>query len=268
MPISYSTLVDCHEMNGSPVENWSDEAGLDATVTLKCLWADRYTLVNDLLSNTKVYPHEPSSLARAMSAGITPFSAKVMSDGQGTTYELAVVTVNYRNVVYDGTDPENIQIFADSLEPNAEFQTLDHTLFEWSPETGPPAVAARDLKEKEAPGRLLISFDYVQTQYRVPGIPSAYMNLVGHVNDANVASSVLGLTFPTETLLWQPPKPQRSVNTVGDPWWTVTKRMSFKPEGWNKFWDAKEQTYRRMRVKDTGVQYDNFPLGDFSGVVS
>jgi hypothetical protein len=275
MPITFSS-VTCWEMDGSPTEEWS-AGGLRASVQLRTAWDDRYDLLEDMLDDAILYPHYPDSGSRAVSGSIERLTnSRMMADGQGADYGpgFAVVTVNFEYV--EREEGENGDIYSESIEPNAEFMTLDHNLFVWQPVGGfgEGEIGGSEysdgipLKPAEAPARLLVSLDYQQTQYKMASVPAAYLSLIGYVNAATVTAPIVGLTFPAETLLFHPPKLSRSINVQGTGLWTAQKRFSYKPSGWNKHWHARAEAYTQYYHKGTETPYQNYPTGDLSAVIS
>jgi hypothetical protein len=182
--------------------------------------------------------------------------------GQACEVIDALVTINYST-----KEPE--ELIAESLEPTAEFITLDYRRFRWGAANGDPVL------EGEAPGKLLHGLNLVRTYYKIANPPAAILTLPGSVNNGAYNSSLLGLTFPVETLLFQPPQLSRKIDTEGAKKWDMTLKFTFKPEGWNKFWRAKTQQFERFWIVstdgygvDVGVQYNMYPLKDFSSLLS
>ncbi len=86
------------------------------------------------------------------------------------------------------------------------------------------------------------------------------------------------LTFPAETLLFQPPTIQRTINAIGELTWTVRYRFTFKPNkdkggtprGWNWYFRAKdgagEEGDFEAMYNVGGNQYKQFPTDDFTRI--
>lgn len=249
------------EMAGSPTELW-DYKGFKATRKLLVDWLDRFTAVEGFLTFPgELYPYNTSINARARSGAMQPFPAKTAEDVTGRTkYDKAIITIGYQTP--DSNEPhqvDDVNIVSESLEPTAEFMTLDVSDFRWD------AVDGEPLKEGEAPGRLMVGFDYVLTRYNVPNIPTAALTLVGHVNQAARTSYMLGLTYPAETLLYNPPTIQKVTSLSGDIVYTITYRFTYAPQTWNKFWRVGKYGgagYSQIFHEEQGL-YRNYPLGDF-----
>ncbi len=242
------------ELGGFPAETWDlADDGSSATREFKVPWIFRYDALQEIV-DSPVYPYVGSGL-RAKTVSIVPYEGiKTAELAPGTglaNYSTAKITVEY------GVNaPETQDLISESLEPSAEFITLDAEDFTWSDDTA--------LKEGEAPGKLLRGLDYVYTVHKTLVIPSAILTLPGSVNDAEISATTLGLSFAVETLLYQPPKIDRTITTLGVPAWKLIHRYSHRPSGWNKFWRVKTQTFDTMKEKSGSTEYKNYPLGDFS----
>jgi len=262
MSIVYSSIPCCEEVDGC--NEGADDKKTTASVKLRCAYSDRWALVADILNSRAIYPKAPPEFVkklRAKTASIAPFATDLVTDGQALGYGHAIVTINYETSDRDDQDGEDS--FAEEIEPSAEFITLDFKRFRWKEATGDP------LQENEAPGRLVKGLNLVRTWYDVQfPLPGALLTLIGKVNEKNYASSLLGLTFEKETLLFQPPSIKRKVKSNGTMKADLTMKMSYKPETWNKYWRAKSQAYEKIFVNDTTwKEYKNYPTGDFTPVL-
>lgn len=249
-----SSSLDVHELE-APLEQISRAGGFIATATLKCPWSNREAVIDDLLSNLVPYPRFPSSGAKARQASATFFGGTI-ADGGLMVPPYARITVAYSQ----GEDEdESGNIFSETLEPSAEFITVSPLHFRWGSPTG------TELEKEEAPGKLIVGLDYVQTRYGLSTLPAAILE-PNVVNDANVAASLLGLTFAPETLLYVNSLPSRNITAGGAEKWTMPSRFSFRSHGWNIFWRKETQTWERIYLdtESGGAPYDNFPLTDFS----
>lgn len=254
--------IPYEEIDGSPTEGF-DEKGFRAERQLVCAWADRFDLQDQLLGAATVdqngntqyvspspYPHKPN-LASALSASAEPFAGRCLpasGDVRLASYDKALVRVQY------GTRPGSITggdgggngepYIEETVEPFAEFLTYSPEGLHWGSTTGPA------LKDAEAPGKLIKGFNWNYTRHRVLRIPAAYWTLIGLVNNGPVTSLSLGFTFGTETLLFNPPRLGRQIASIGTGTyglaWTVSLLMSYKPDGWNKFWRGKDNGWQQI----------------------
>lgn len=249
---TYST-VDCCEEAGTYSEQWGEDE-ISAQVTLRCTWANKANLIADILGNQKAHPIV--SGARAQSASAVPDVTKFTQNSQGITWIDALVTFNY------SSDQEE-NLIDETLEPTVEFLTHDHKRFRWGSLTGDP------LLEAEAPATQFKGLNLVRTYHRQSSIPSMVIDTaVGSVNDADYTSSLLGLTFNEEGLLFQPPTLSRSITTAGSKGWKIVLKFSYKPQGWNKFFRAKSNDWEEIVDAETGAVFKPYPPEDFSTLLS
>jgi hypothetical protein len=225
----YSSAVTCEEVHGSKKET-AALTGFSASVSLKCTWADRFALIDDLISNERSWPY--FAPAKARQASITPVYAKytTATGSQTCEYEDAIVSVNY------STEADR-DLVSESIEPTAEFRLLDYRNYRWS------AANGLLLNENEAPGQLIRGINIVRTLYNRPFVPSSLLLLPGTVNLAAYSSTLLGLTFAPETLLFGIQPITRSIKLSGSTGYNVTIKMSYKAATWNKFWNQKTNSY-------------------------
>ncbi len=250
----YSPVVTCAEELGSYKEGASRTGSPEASVDLRCLWGVRHALMTDLLANARVWPH--GSYTRppvAFSCAIKPFNTTTSSTGQSINYDDAIISVVYNHQSKD--------LVSESLEPTADFITLDHRFFRWNAANGSP------LKQNESPGKLRRGLNLARTLYNVPQpLTGQLLTAVGGVNQAQYVSTLLGLTFPIGTLLFTPPNLQITVDTQGTDGYTVAMKFMYRPEGWNKYWRAESQSYQEIFIVG-GSAYKSYPLVDMSDLI-
>ena len=234
-------------------ENFDVDNGSTFQSVLICNWANRDDVASDLLGNARPYPRYTASQARAKTASIVPFGGYTIGDGSLQVPLQAKITVTYSRFAEQSGD----DIISESIEPSAEFLTQNPDNFRWG------SAGGDELQPEEAPGKLIIGFDYVQTRYKLASIPATVLQ-PGMVNSGVATASLLGLNFPAETLLYVNSLPQRTLSTTGTAGWNMTSRFSYRENTWNKFWRAKTQTWEEMYTYPAGVVYKNYPLGDFS----
>lgn len=262
--VSYTEIGD----EKSPTEGANKE-GPRATRLLECTWANRWTLLKELLgwweynSNTDTvvihrphdYPH--NQWAKCLDVNILPFGKDVPSGVDGVSaYGKARLTVVY------GV-PEEDDYASESLEPSAEFLTFPNEKLFWD------AAKTEPLNEDEAPGVLLNTLNWIYNRHKMPYIPVEILNLIGYVNAAAITSPTLGMTFPIETLLYQPPTLAREISVVGGDYarltgWRIEFRFTYRPTGWNKFPKRGEAFTFKDIYDDSGTLKKVYPLGDFT----
>jgi hypothetical protein len=204
-------------------------------------------LADDLVDNG-VWPDFTGAKVKSLS--IEPDYANYTTSDQQCIYTHAFVTANY-------SSRDDADVISESIEPTAEFRLLDHRLFRWG--SGSGAL----LNEKEAPGQIVRGFNLVRTLYRQATVPVTLLTLPGTCNSATYASSLLGLTFAAETLLFTPAPVTRVIRLSGSPGFTVNIKMSFKGSGWNKFWRQSSGTYENIYLAGGGI-YKPYTPASFS----
>lgn len=250
---TFST-IPCSEKFATLNESFGRD-GIKMDVVLYCEWQDRHDLITDLLLNKREYPsltltHPP----RAVSASCGPMPTRFATIGQTIVYDVAEVSVSYSTEITD--------TISESLEPTAKFQTLDYRRFRWGSTSGDPIL------EAEAPGKLVRGLNLVRTYYHLdPPLPTELLTLYGSCNNTAYVSSLLGLTFPAETLLFEPPSLSRAIKSNGEKAFNLTLKFNVNYAGWNTFWRAETGAYERIYDVDNG-QYDNYPLEDFSALLA
>lgn len=256
---TYSVVEsNCCEMHATRRESFD---GVSATgiVQLKVPWASRYAVMMEIVGGKAAWPH-PGIYAFGSSAGCRPLEAAGETAGQSLEYEYALIDFTYKSPGSGKDDPDDpVNLVSESLEPTVEFLTLDHKRFIWKSDLMP-------LLEKEAPGRQIKGMNLVRTFYNVePPIPISILNLAGSVNDATVNSTILGLSFPAETLLFNQPSLSRTIKTDGSGLaFNITTKFTYKKEGWNKFWRQKTQIYDEIYdLDDQANVYKNYPPEDY-----
>ncbi len=258
------------EMQGSPKE-FRDFNGFRHVRKLLVDWDLRIALMNELLlAGGQIYPYDPATLSRAKEASAVPFggiqelgvigfarAGTPTGSGAIATYEKAIVTVVYKTP-QPGDPAENPagDLISESLEPTAEFLTLDHTPFRWD--------GGDHLNEQEAPGRQIKMLDYVFTRHDIDTVPLQALQLLGKVNQIDLVANFLGVIFRAETLLYNPPTIFRRIDTQGNAKLTVTYRFTYKVEGWNVFWRSKSQEFEEIFLAGDVFPYKNYPTGDFT----
>ena len=243
--------VDCFEVYGGKAEDFNIQTGLNHRVRLQCAWTDRYALIQDLLVTPRPWPHATGLVPYAISASAQPLPNEAgTTDNQLMNFTQAIVDVNYSTAIID--------VASESIEPNMEAVPLDHTYFNWGGIGGPK------LLEGEAPPLILRSLNLVRTRYRLSVVSNDVIALVGYVNEAAYTSSLLGLTFPIDTLLYLPSPIIRSFTTLSSSGFTVTERFSYKPQGWNKYWRAKTQAWDSIYLSGQSTPALSYPRGDFA----
>ena len=251
MTIVYSA-IDCDEVYGTRREAGSIEGGIQASVTLRVSAANKDLLVEDLLFYQREYPNIGATYPpRAYQAAITPVYAESPVTGQGYVYDAFDVAVNYT------TDP-NRTLVSESIEPTADFTRLDHRFFRWASNT--------PLTEGESPGLLRRELKLVRKLFQRPYVPTAVISKPGAVHAYPYTSPLLGVTFPTESMLFAPEPVTRTITTAGSAGFDYTLSFLVKPNGWNKYWRPSTQSWEAIYLPD-GTEYKSYPPEDLSALL-
>lgn len=247
------------EETGTITEQADVDNGEMYSATIRCNWEHRTNVLSDILGNRLPYPRFLTAGPRARAAVVTgKGTPNPANDEKVCIYEQALIVITYKI----GPEDADTNVISESLEPSAEFMTQDYTKFRWGSATGDP------ISPEQAPAKLVLGLDYVQTRYGLAALPDEILQ-PGIVNNAIVNASLLGLDFPIETLLYMNSLPQRTFTTGGTEGWNMTSRFSYRPNGWNKFWREKTQTWvaQYLASEFGGAEYKNYPLGDFTPVL-
>lgn len=233
-------------------------SGSSASVSLKCDEADAAEIVEDMVGNAVVWPYEGPVLLYCSSATISTMGEAGTQDGQGLVYQQAQIDATFSALTSDGA--ENPTYFDERLEPTCEMLVLPPDNFYWS------SGSADALLPEEAPSKLRVGFDYYLTVFNQVSIPAHVLTHPGTVNASTVTSGSLGLTFAAQTLLYNPPLVSRSVSLGGSNRYTISYRLSYRADTWNKYWRTSTGAF--AVIKDSGGSTVLvYPTADFSGIV-
>lgn len=270
MAVECVITVDYDELPGSPREDVT-YTNIKITRHLQCDYDDRITLACELcgyvMGGTYHLPHEYKpvrstswSFGRVYCQSVLIEPLKSTESGVG--YRKARLVAEYE---FAEGEYEETTYVTETLEPAAEFLTLDRTLY-W--EKG--AADADKVEASQAPGLLVPMCEWSYTIHRLPVITVAMMQLPGHINDATVYSKSLGYTFGVETLLCGNPTMTRQITSLGDTAWTATFRFLYRINGWNKV-PRENDVNGAIRWVPLYDKNDNdiiiHPLADFGAVI-
>ena len=257
-----SGAVPCWEVQ----DGYSEQIGRDGwnpSVTVGCDWADRYLLYTDIVGSYRPWPYAGGpNPPRAQSATITGFGPIGLPSTDGHEdfqYEEARLQIQYGQLEIGVPGVTPYDAFSETLSPTFEFRNLSHLAFRWGSTTGDP------LEREESPGRLLIRSKFQRTYYGLTSLPTGLITLLGHANNSNITSAYLGLTFPTDTLLFLGGAPSRTIKSNGTGAWTLPIEFAYQEEGWNSFWRQKSSAFEQIYHETTGL-YLNYPQSNLSGL--
>jgi hypothetical protein len=255
--MSVFSAIECCEEAGTAREDYNEATGImTASVVLRCAYGLRHQLAQDILVNRRPWPKQDVGVApTAATASIVPV---ITTEGGGSLnqtiiYGHALVTVNYSTAVVD--------LVTESIEPTAEFITLDYRRFRWG------AANGAHLTEEEAPGLLIRGINFVRTELDVSlPVNSNVFSLIGHVNNAPLTGSILQATFPTETLLYAPPSISTSRNSLGQYKAQLVKKFTYKPEGWNVYFRGATSSWEEIYLAG-GAVFKSYQPANLNGLL-
>lgn len=246
-----------YEEVGTSSETYSDEGHLSCEATLRVAWGSRHAVANDILLNRRIWPKGDGGLSpKAAQITISPDQSLGAASGQIVDPAWALLRISYTTKVVD--------VFSEELAPSAQFVTLDHRLFRWGNGTG------MVLREEEAPGYRVLSMQYVKTEFfaQAPLNP-LLLSAPGQVHNAAFTPPKMGgLTFPTESLLFEPPTISAKYKSDGSVEYNVVKRWSVNYAGWNTFFRAATGTWVQIYRAGSGTPYKPYTPANLSSLLS
>lgn len=257
---TFTSAATCNEIPGTLTEGM-DQSGPTASVRLSCAFADRWTIVNDLLATPRVWPYTIGTYLPVVARSATIVAVQEGTTVTGQTYDWINAEID---VQYGVLSLEDRVTKAEELVPSGQFYTLDPKAFKWGAASGDP------LKDDEAPGFQDVTTIWRITRYRQTTIPSFLDTLYGQVNNATLASPTLGVSYGAERVMLASWKANRSTNLLqagaSDKWDVVTE-LAIKRNSWNDFLRAKTGTFQSIYLAG-GSRFTPYPLADFSAVVA
>lgn len=277
MPVIPAVITIAYEeLNApeeSPAEAFSQE-GFRATRFLKCAWADRITLAQELMGTVTsietdgpgilwVLPHEYDHFDGAYVQGVSMRGfGGISGDSTAHTaaYNAAILTVEYSNasggIVIDNDSDEVIE---EGIEAGGQFLTLSEQKLYWD------SGSTERLNPTEAPQYFQGLTDWTYSRKRVRVIPASFITLYGKVNDAQVTSRSTGITYDAETLLYSTFNIRRLITTTGAQAWDLNMRFTHNRQGWNKF--RKRANATPQPIYAGGSVHKPYETGDFTSLV-
>lgn len=272
---------------GTPAEpiavaQTESETPTEGKVTLRCPWADRHAVVENIFASSLVWPYWPESnwLPKSFTIKPAPNIRTVAGVAEMNTYVLADIELtfgppgsssgNYPSYGSPGGESDIEVLYYETYQPSGEMVKLPPALpGKWQFRWGEIKSNSDPLTNEEAPTRLIVGLDYILRWVGLEVVPDAFFDAVDHVN-SNIITTSAGKTFAAETLLCQSPVISRTVTTsASEPLWEVEARYSYRKDGWNKFWSPQHAAFREIYLfkpfdEATGEVYKNFPLYDFT----
>lgn len=253
------------------------------TRTFRCTWENRFILCRDLMGWTEIedstyvihLPHryQPEGIMGEIRCAeiidIRGFGGLVESpaDEAMAEYEQAIIVARYSTPEFDIiTNNPEIPLISESIEPVAEYITLNHKNLYWD------SAQQYPVEVFEAPSMIIRKWDWVYRIHKAARVPGALLDRIGTCNQYEVYSRSLDRTFLPETLLLGNPSMSREHTSLGITMFTVTVRLTVFPPGWNTFPRANELdgnkniTWSRVYNKNGVLAYP-YPLSDWREVI-
>lgn len=222
-------MANYTEMDGWPLEQIGENGQFYAERKLKCAWADRYLVLQEIGGyGGQLYPYDTYTGAVANGASIAPLGAMnfAATSSPIAAYDHAVIKVKYSTSTLTKISSNWL---TEELTPNMSVQNVDWVTpnGKWLPSNNPVTVADNITM-------LVTSFDYVITYYHTTNLPAAAFTHINKVNEFAVASWLLGMTFQAETLLHTRPTVKRTYDPGLRNTYQLGYRFPFNPNTWNK----------------------------------
>ena len=259
--------VTYKRMPGYPKENITI---MRASVTdkLQCAWDDRVTLAKNLLGFAS---GSVLTLPALYDAGADDlhnlYCMEVSTEplAETPTNVTAILNVLYEVPPYDveqAAEAGTTTYVTEAIEPANEFITLSHEGLHWAATDGP------ELESTEAPAKIIRMVDWVYTLHHLPSLPAWIWTHPGTVNNAVVWSRTLTKSFAAGTLLCGNPSTSREITSAGVTAWTVTVRLLYRPDTWNKFPRVKTAgTLAFEAIYDSTAAKNLYDTSNFASII-
>ncbi len=233
--ISYSEFQrppTASQFNASPHETFSWD-GMAGTRWVHCAWSDRINLLNDMFFTFPdcTFPYGGGGLL--MMARTYPFGEVTAVADRSVTHDRCAIELIYRVVDFEYVSARTNAYCAETIEPYQEKFYIGHEGLYWDTARTMPLTAG------QTPMFVANGFDFVITQTNVMTLDPASLPAYYCVNSDAVPIYTLNFSAPAETLLYHPPKIERTTSP-GTTYlrFRLTFRLSFRPHGWNTHFNA------------------------------
>lgn len=259
-----------------PVESFSQN-GFTATRFLKCAWADRLTLADQLQTAYQVaqsgrvyrigdlYPHKSGVYVRSVSSIRPAGKSSTGANAKTAAWSDAMLTVEYEerqfnpNASADSSDSSSDPAFViatETFETSAEFLTLPNQTLYWD------NAQAEPLKDLEVPTRIIGMGDWAYEFDAESELDQDLADNTGYCNSGALTAPTLGLNFAAETLLYRGLRVRREIVLGSNTVRRVSLRFTYRPSGWNKFFRSGEQT-AQVVYDSSGTEFKPVPTANF-----
>ena len=259
--------VDFEELAGSP----HIQATLQqyrATERLKCAWSDAGTLMIDLFGGGAAFsplPFRLNAAARVRDVRIQPFHGSDVLADEGndsyTAYTHAEVVVEYATPDVDDPNQTPADSISESIDVAKEFMTFPGAKLytQGGGDQGEPM-------EGSEVGLQVGMMEWQVTRHDLTKLPAAAASLLGHCNSSSVSSTKLGLSFATETLLYESLSLRLKTTPQGIQLVDPTFRLIHRPTGWNKVLDPESGNWIDVYLEGESSPYKPFTPGNLAAM--
>lgn len=285
--------IEHEELAGSPSESLDAQGSFVAVRRLKCPWASRYDLADQLLGRRDAggsiilphdYPHRPGFGSRAASVeSFEPFDDNVKQAGSCAsapsvnalaTYDSAILTVRYEPMTFqkDTGGGGGGQLIQERMTGGHELITLPDANLGWESDFGDHAPACVPVGEQEVPARVVSYLTWSVSLLRVPRpLSTGFRDMLGHVNTNPLKSLRYGLTFEADTVLYVDFDSEAVVGSSDDTIINVTLNFLIRRNrrvggdqgaatlGWNGYWRAAASDFDRLKSRATELISPGMP---------
>ena len=246
--------INWSEQRRSPREQWRSDGTFVAKRILKCDWDDRYLLISDIgASGGENYPHLPQIGATASAAEVTPIGQSFPS-GNILIHDVAWVEITYIWSPFTPTWVGGVLV-SEKIRGGMFNLRLDPERLLW--EDNEP------IDQTDAPDFPVAVLYYDLTLHQVTSESPLVYSLIGSSNANIVTAYLLNFSAAVEKLLYSSVVVRKSVGLGITDKMDVTQSFIYKPQGWNRWFRSKTNSWERVKYADTDTQVTPHPLVSF-----
>lgn len=271
--------VEFEEDHSSIVEERTRD-GFSATMTLRCAWADRLTLRDEIVALPGwQYPHSPLVAdCRAVHVSTVPFrtkQTKVVHQADPPvslgSWDTAILTVRFQT---PESGPGGRVAIQDPNKPISGGVHVNMISEEWVPVFEALAVPAGQLymRDDTQPGGGFLTTPrdtpiqspmgvWTYTRHNVAKTRFSAVDLFRHYATYNSVpidgkSLIPGMNFDVDSLLMVEMPIEASSNSTGQRQFNLTFRMQYRRHGWRRFFNPKaKRDPEGLADPDHGTEY-------------
>ena len=232
MSVDYTTVGRYPGITGHVIdEHWLGYGQFEASRWVRCAWADRYALIDELGAGAgEVWPYGTAIPARLVAARSFGYGRATAGVDTLPIYESAVIQLFYST---DAPFVATPYVLSEEITPWHETTVLDPLPWSWVWQTSDAIV------EQEIPHQFP-GLKYTLTLYQITAPPAGMFTNINCCNAGIWNTYTLGISFAAQTLLHADPYVERVVRVGTQVRYRIVYNWFFRPAGWNKKWNAKE----------------------------